>query len=280
MERIRQAVEQARRDREKSGLVSQARLAPSMAPDSRDAAVENEVGPGTQQIEYRQSKPVVVGALVRDRKRLVATIDGHPLQDSYRMLRTRILQEMKANGWNTIAVTSPAPGAGKTLTAVNLAIMIGRDPSYTALLIDADLRSPSVHRNFGYEPEFGINDFLFNDVPLSSVLFHPDMQGLTVLPGRDPIRESAEALASPKMVSMLSEVRSRYANRIIVLDIAPVLSVDDALAIKPNIDCLLMVVESGKTKRDEFAEAIELVDPLPVIGTVLNKSSKKLTASY
>jgi Mrp family chromosome partitioning ATPase len=56
--------------------------------------------------------------------------------------------------------------------------------------------------------------------------------------------------------------------------------VDDALAIKPNIDCLLMVVESGKTKRDEFAEAIELLDPLPVIGTVLNKSSKKLMASY
>jgi capsular exopolysaccharide synthesis family protein len=187
---------------------------------------------------------------------------------------------MRSNGWKTIAVSSPNPGAGKTLTAVNLAIMIGRDPTCKALLVDGDLRNPSVHRCFGYEPEFGLNDFLFNDVPLEKLFFHPDMHGLTVIPGREPIRESAETLAAPKLVNMLAEVRSRYADRIVIVDIAPILSVDDALSIRPNVDCLLMVVESGETKREDLARAIELIDPLPVIGTVLNKAARKTTAAY
>ena len=277
MERIRQAVEQARRDRQKMGLAAPSKsggqTASETAADHRDE-VANKQG------DYLSSKTIAVGPRILDQIRLVAAIDNHPLQDSYRMLRTRVLQEMKSNGWNTIGIASPMPGAGKTLTAVNLAIMIGRDPSYTALLIDADLRNPSVHRSFGYEPEFGLNDYLFNDQPLARVLFRPDIQGLTVLPGREPIRESSETLASPRFTSMLEEVRTRYANRIVVVDLAPILSVDDALSIKMNIDCLLMVVESGETKRDEFIRAIELIEPLPVLGTVLNKAVRKSASQY
>jgi len=278
MERIRQAVEQARRDREKTNIGDQSKFG-----SAAETAAEVHVGRDALSDEpanYLKAKSVVVGPRILDQNRLVAAIDGHPLQDSYRMLRTRVLQEMKSNDWKTIAVASPTPDVGKTLTAVNLAIMIGRDPSYTALLIDADLRNPSVHRSFNYEPEFGINDYLFNGQPLGRVLFRPDMQGLTVLPGREPIRESSETLASPKFTGMLEEVRSRYANRIIVVDLAPILAVDDALALKMHIDCLLMVVESGETKRDEFVRAIELIEPLPVLGTVLNKAAKKPASQY
>ena len=118
------------------------------------------------------------------------------------MLRTRVLQEMKSKGWNTIAVTSPATGSGKTLTAINLAISLARDLSHTALLIDGDLRRPTVHEYFDFAPEFGLSDHLFNDIPLEQVFFHPDMDRLTVLPGREPVSESAEILASPRIVSM------------------------------------------------------------------------------
>jgi capsular exopolysaccharide synthesis family protein len=275
MERIRQAVEQAKRDRQKAGGDSGPRRFPS---GIGTVVVAPGLSPGS--FEYDQTKCIEVSAEVRNNNRLVAGIKDHPLRDIYKMLRTRVIQEMKANSWNAIAVTSPATGAGKTHTAINLSIAIAGDLSHTALLIDGDLRRPSVHKYFGYEPEYGLSDHLFDNVPLSKILFHPDMDRLTVLPGNKPIEESAEMLASPKIVSMLGDIRSRYSDRIIVLDLAPVLSVDDALALAPNIDCVLMVAEAGETSRDDLAQALELLDGVPIIGTVLNKVDKKVIASY
>jgi capsular exopolysaccharide synthesis family protein len=275
MERIRQAVEQAKRERQKSGDGTSPRSvrvgigAVSVAPERPATA-----------FQYDQTRAVEVRAEVRNNNRLVASIKDHPLRDIYKMLRTRILQEMKANSWNTVAVTSPAKGAGKTLTAINLSIAIAGDLSHTALLIDGDLRHPSAHQYFGFEPEFGLSDHLLGDVPLSKIFFHPDMERLTVLPGKDPINESAEMLASPKVVSMLSEIRSRYSDRIVVVDLAPVLSVDDVLALAPNVDCVLMVAEAGATSREDLAQAIEMLEGVPIVGTVLNKVEKKVVSSY
>jgi len=79
---------------------------------------------------------------------------------------------------------------------------------------------------------------------------------------------------------LINELRGRYSDRIVVLDIAPVLSVDDALALAPNVDCMLMVAEAGETTREELASAIELLEGVPIVGTVLNKISKKIAAPY
>jgi len=278
MERIRQAVEQARKQRQSSssGAGASARRTVAFPVGGvSEANVEN-----VDAIEYTQTRSIIVPHDVRARNRLVAGIQGHPLQDTYRMLRTRVLQEMRAKQWNSIAVTSPAAGAGKTLTAVNLALTIARDLSHTALLVDGDLRHPSIHEYFDYQPELGINDFLFDNVPVEQLLFHPDMDRLTVLPGRSPVSESAEMLASPKIVSLCEELSSRYPDRIVIYDVAPVLSVDDALALAPNVDCMLMVAESGATNREDLRRSLELLDGIPVIGTVLNKVQKKIKAAY
>jgi capsular exopolysaccharide synthesis family protein len=277
MERIRQAVEQARQQRKRSeGAARPGSSLPSAValPSVSGAAVQ------TDSIEYTETRSITVSPETRKARRLVAGIPGHPLQDVYRMLRTRVLQEMRAKQWRSIAVTSPATGSGKSLTAVNLAITIARDLSHTALLVDGDLRRPSMHKYFGFEPEFGLNDYLFDDVPLSKVLFHPDMDRLTVLPGRTPISESAEMLASPKIVSLCKDIGSRYPERIVIYDIAPVLSVDDALALAPNVDCMLMVAESGSTSREDLRRSLELLDGIPIIGTVLNKVQKKVSGAY
>ena len=275
MERIRQAVEQAKRERQDFSGDRSPRSISARIGDAK-AVVEKP----TASFEYTETKTVDVSDEVRNTNRLVAAINGHPMRDIYKMLRTRVFQEMKANNWKSIVVTSPATGAGKTHTAINLAIAIAGDLSHTALLVDGDLRQPSLHRYFGYEPEYGLNDYLFNDVPLNKILFHPNMDRLTVLPGREPIYESAESLASPKIVALLSELRSRYSDRIVVVDMAPVLSVDDALALAPNIDCVLMVAEAGETSRDDLAKALEMLEGIPIIGTVLNKVDKKVVSSY
>jgi protein-tyrosine kinase len=268
MERIRQAVEQARRNRQDSP-------AAAGSAQGRQAGEES-----AQKIDYSETQLVTVSPEVREQNRLVAAISGHPLQDTYRMLRTRVLQEMYANNWKTLGVTSPMAGSGKTLTAINLAISIGMDLSHTALLFDADLRNPSVADYFDFKPEYGLNDYLSNDVPLTKVLFHPDMDRLSVLPCEGRVDESAETLASPKFLGLLQEVRDRYSDRITIVDLAPALDVDDALAIAPNIDCILMVAESGETKQEELAMALELLQGTQIIGTVLNKVDKKVKESY
>jgi protein-tyrosine kinase len=225
-------------------------------------------------------KSVSVSDRVRHESRLVASLSGHPLQDRYRILRTRVLQEMQANKWKVCAITSPSPGCGKTLTAANLAIAIASDSSSSAVLVDADLRHPSVHHLFGYEPEFGLNDYFSDGVPLSKILFKPDMLRLTVLPGRLPLYESAEMLGSPKLGFLLRELRAQNPDRYVILDIAPVLSVDDALVLKSSLDCLVMVVEAGETKKNDLLRAIELLDPVPIIGSVLNKSASADLSRY
>jgi protein-tyrosine kinase len=270
MEKIRQAVEQARKQRQD---------APDKALPARPNREQAEVELGPK-IEYTETQTVTVSQAVKERNRLVAAIPGHPLQDTYRMLRTQVLQEMRANNWKTIGVTSPIAGAGKTLTAINLAISISRDKSHTAILFDADLRSPSMSEYFGFKNELGLNDYLFDDVPLNKILFHPDMSRLTVLPGRQRIDESAEMLSSPKFISLLQEVRDRYADRITVVDLAPTLDVDDALAIAPHMDCILMVAESGETRHEDLGKALELLQGTQIIGTVLNKVDMKVKEAY
>lgn len=270
MERIKEAVEQAAKERAARAASSPVHAVPEHE-SSQTLATE---------VRYTQTRTVVVSPSVREKHRLVAGIPGHPLRDTYRMLRTRVLQELKANNWSTIAVTSPVEGCGKTLTAINLAISLAMDHSHLVLLVDGDLRNPRVHEYFGYKPEYGLSDFLFRDVPLSSILFHPDIDRLTVLPGRESISESAEALASPKSLSLLKDLRTRYADRIIVVDVPPVLAVDDALTLAPNIDCMLMVAENGRTSREDLYKALDLLDGIPILGTVLNKSDKKVTEAY
>ena len=85
---------------------------------------------------------------------------------------------------------------------------------------------------------------------------------------------------SPKFKALFSDIRSRYDDRIIIVDSAPVLEVDDVLTLIPNIDCMLIVVESGATTTDDLAKTIELLDGVPIIGTVLNKVDKKVVAAY
>lgn len=273
MERIRQAVEQAARDRK-------TRVAKKPAADAPARAESAGAASRTARIEYTETRCIQVSPSVREHNRLVAAIPGHPLQDTYRMLRTRVQQELDAQGWNTIAVTSPTPGCGKSLMAVNLAISLALDEQHTALLVDADLRHPTVHEYFGYRPEYGLNDYLAEDIPLSSVLFHPDIDRLTVLPGREPILGSSEALRSPRLVSLLKEVRARYADRIVILDVPPVLTVDDALTISSHIDCVLMVAEFGGTSKEDLRKSFDLLEGVPIIGTVLNKVEKKAKAPY
>ncbi len=283
MDHIRKALEQAEKDRAEAKSRQQAAAAEPVS--SGNSALGQSSAPPTEtaEVKFQSTKVVNVPDAVFEKNRVIAALPGHDLVDSYRMLRTRVLQQLKANNWKALALTSPATGHGKTLTAINLAISLAREVNHTVLLADLDLRNPSIHEYFDYEPTAGLSDYLQNDVPLSEILFSPGIDRLVVLPGREAIANSSEMLSSPKMVSLVSELKNRYPDRLVICDLPPMLATDDALTFAPYTDAMLMVAEAGGTRRDDLGQALRILRDVPLLGTVLNRaetSSKRKLKRY
>lgn len=207
------------------------------------------------------------------RQRRVVTLHNHNAEsEAFRMLRTKILKQLRDNGWNSFAVTAPTQGAGKTTVAVNLAIAMAMDVNQSVLLVDLDLRHPKVHWYFGLENEAGLRDYFLSGKPLSDILINPGIDRLTVLPGRGQAVGSSEILSGPRMKTLMNEINSRNQAKIIIFDLPPVLATDDVLSTVDCYDALLLVVEEGKTQPDEVKKCLQLLTGQHLLGTVLNKS--------
>jgi len=260
MERIKQALEKARQERQaRRGddvILSSIPLHSDQAEPAQESAV-----------------PVSLDENVLRKNRVIAGMPQGPYTDAYNLLRTRILQIFRENKWNTLAITSPGASAGKTLTAINLAISIAREVDYTVLLVDANLQTPDMLEHFGLAPRKGLSDFLTEDIPVEDLLLKPGIdEHLVVLPGGQPLGNSSEMLSSPRMGRLVEEMKSRYTRRIIIFDLPPLLTSSDTLAFVPHVDAALLVVEEGSTRKDELVRATELLRMTSIVGTVLNKA--------
>lgn len=212
---------------------------------------------------------------------LLSANAGNPAAAAYKMLRTRVLQRMDERGWNTLAVVSPTPHDGKTFTAINLALAIAGDTLHTTLLVDFDLRKPMVARRFGFEPEYGVEDCLTGRVDISSAMVAPSgFKKLVLLPAREPQINSSELLTSERGVQLVQEIKHRYNNRIVIFDLPPILGADDALAFAPQVDCALLVVGASRTRREDLTRSMEVLQKVPILGTVLNGSRSEYSSGY
>ena len=234
--------------------------------------ISSQHEPDTEKIQYTKSRIIPLDNRVLKKNRIIAGIGPGSINDSYRILRTQILQRMQDNNWNVLAITSPKTGEGKTVTAINLAITMAMEINHTVLLVDLDLRNPCVHKYFGYQPDKGISDYLNKSAQLDEILINPSIDRLVVLPGREAIFNSSEILSSPLLVRMVGELKTRYPQRLVLFDLPPLLDVDDALAFSPYVDAVLLVLEEGKTTEDELKQTMDILKPFNVIGSVLNKT--------
>lgn len=228
--------------------------------------------PLTSPIKYTQSKIIKVAHDILCCNRLMAFFDDSPVCDQYKILRTQILHKTKEEGLNTILVTSPGESEGKSITAANLAISLAREVVHTVLLVDADLRNPSLHSLFGIESDKGLSDCLLNDMPVSEFLINPGINKLTILPGRDKLLNSTEIIGSPKMRELVHEMKNRYHDRYIIFDSPPLLGSADTLILSQYVDSVILVVEYGKTQKDQIEKALELLKERNLVGTILNKT--------
>ncbi len=234
-------------------------------------ATSSTLGRRPNRIAYTRTRVLEVTPQVLERHRL-ASVRNDTIADPFRLLRTQVLMQMRQNGWQTLAITSPNKGAGKSTVALNLAMSFAMEADYTALLVDADLRDPDVRHMLELEPGPGLVDYLLGDAALEDLLIHPSVGNLVVLPGGAPVANTSELMRSPMMADMIREMRGRYSDRLIVFDVPPVLAGADTLALSAYMDATILLVEECKTLRDDIQRSCELLSGSNLLGIVLNKS--------
>jgi protein-tyrosine kinase len=227
-------------------------------------------------IVYTRTRSLDIPISVLRQRRVMSAYDKGPFVDAIKILRTQVIHRLRENNWNVLGVTSPGHGEGKTLTAVNLAASLAMETTQTVLLVDANLRNPSIHEVFGLKDCPGLADYLLDDQPVEDLLVHPGIGRFVLLPGGRAISNSTEILTSPKMLALVEEFKHRYPSRIVIFDLPPLLHTADVLAFSPYTDALLLVVEEGKTTTEEVRRALSLVKTSrPILGTVLNKAGQR-----
>lgn len=193
--------------------------------------------------------------------------------DHYNYLRTQILQRTRDDGLNTLMVTSVNRGEGKTLTAINLALSLSREARQTALIVDANLRYPAVAKTLGLaENALGLSDYLFNDLDVRDLIINPRLGNMirVMLSGK-PLIESSDILSLPKVADLVKELKSRYSDRYVIFDCPHLKHMPDALLFSSYVDGIILVVEAGRTTREELQETLKHLRRSNIVGLVLNK---------
>jgi protein-tyrosine kinase len=265
MENIRLAVERAK---EREGPhPGQQRGVGSVLPQleaKSSFGVAHESVQGIQEVELD-------GAYLQSR-RITSFDDKNPHSRSFDMLRTQVLQSMERKGWKILAVTSPTPSCGKTLTAINLALSIARQPERSVLLVDMDLRKPQVADCLGLTRDEGLLGVLERRVALASAII-PARVGnckFEVLPTASALH-SSDLMSSSVMGTLLHDLRIDRQSRIVILDLPPLLSSDDVIAILPQVDCVLLVAAVGTSTVSEIEECNKHLQSTDLVRFVLNK---------
>jgi capsular exopolysaccharide synthesis family protein len=190
--------------------------------------------------------------------------------EQYRSLRTRIKRAEGNRVIRAIAITSPAKGDGKSLTAANLALTMGEEYQQRVLLVDGDLRRPTIHHMFGFEDGLGLTDVLMGGAELEDVLVPLPEYHITILPAGTPPSHPAEMLGSAPMRRVLDTLRTRFDR--ILIDMPPVAPLADVHIVAPMVDGLLMIVRAGITPKPAIERALAGLDMTKVLGLVLNAS--------
>ncbi len=203
-----------------------------------------------------------------------------PIAEAYRVLRTNLRFTGIENPSGALLVTSAGPGEGKTTTAANLAVTLAQG-GRRVIIIDADLRRPTLHQVFGLSNEVGISSLFLGDAPtLASVLQPTEVEGLSVITSGPLPPNPAEVLDSKQMNGILASLREQA--DMLILDSPPVLAVADASILGSRCSGAVLVIDSGRTRSDVCRRAVETLSKtkVKVYGVVLNRLTARRASGY
>lgn len=271
MERIKLALEKAKAQQSANPANPANPAVPTAPPVLLGEAAE---------VQYVNTRVVELDPAHLENHRIVAFSKKHPSNRAFDVLRTQVLQKMGQNGWRTLAITSPIRGSGKSVVAINLAISIAHQTQRTAMLVDFDLRRPSVARYLGLPDHTSLNEVFDGSAQVADALVNPGLPRLVVLPTQRLVPKSSELLSSRKVGHIITDLRDRYADRIVIFDLPPVLAADDVIAVLPRIDCVLLVVGSGTSSEKEIEDSMRLLGAANLLGVVLTKDEVPVRKGY
>ena len=260
MENIRQAIERAKMHGEQSGIS----LEPPRQQTRHVFSDAQESAQRTQEIE--------LDVACLQSQRIVAFDGKDPRSRSFDLLRTEVLQSMDLKGWKSIAVTSPSPSCGKTVTSLNLALSMARQRERSVLLVDLDLRKPNVAASLGLKCRDGVVGVIERRIELHDAIVKARVGGcrLEVLPTVSA-PNSSDLISASATSAMLDKIAGNSPSRIVVFDLPPLLSGHDVISILPHVDCVLLVAAMGVTKISEIKECNKYLKSTEIIRFVLNK---------
>lgn len=230
---------------------------------------------------------VSLDAATLDRHRIITGTRKDGAHTTFDVLRTRLLQALSEKGWKRVAITSPTQGCGKTFTAANLALSLSRQENCRTLLLDFDMRRPSLAKVLGVQNPGSIGEMLRGTKDPQD---HIKRLGPNTLHAGQNIafglNDSAEPYASellldPRTGAALDDLEERLNPDVILFDLPPALFSDDVLALQPHLDGVLLVVGGGVTTQAEIQEVeSRLGEATPLLGIVLNKAEGVHSANY
>lgn len=211
--------------------------------------------------------------------RLVAITNPHSSYcEEYRSLRTHVLHKGQRQKLKSIVVASVNPSEGKSITALNLSWMLAQTDGIRALIIDADLRMPSLADYLGIETDKGLSDVLAETASLNDCIVKLEPSGLYILPGGEARQDVAELISGSKFKEILREAREMF--DYIIIDAPPLGIFTDATVLIEQADAALLVVRANRTR---YSVIDRVLDPLPkdrFLGVVLNQSDQVMDESH
>ena len=202
--------------------------------------------------------------------------------EQYKMLREQVKRLRAEAGIRSFCISSPVKRDGKTTVAVNLAVALSLDFEEKVLLIDGDLRAPSIHRYFNASETPGLADYLTAEAKmnLKDLVRETFMAGLQILTAGKPSHVAPELLAKERMQQVMEEAKADFPGYHIIIDSPPILSTPDPLVIARQVDGVLLVMRAGKTPRDYLTKALQSLNSNKIMGVVLNGSDLGISSKY
>lgn len=206
---------------------------------------------------------------------LFTKTEESPAGPAFDILRTRVAQAMADNGWRRLAITAPTHGCGSSFTAANLALALGRRPGSRTVLIDLDLREPTLHRLFGLTPSGALRDFLDGTQPMEALFLRVGRSLALGLNG-EAVADAGDILHAPDTREALEAMEVQLDPDLVLLDMPPTLVADDVIAMADKIDAVLLVADGTRTSaRDIRACEMLFEGKVPLLGVVLNQAQDR-----
>lgn len=270
-----EALQKAEAERKRKATGQTAPVAPVEWDTTPQTAARTRRGAsGLLRLFKREAEPQGANSSAEINKRRISLLQPDSfVAEQFRTLRGRIDSLATQRPIKTIAITSASEGEGKSTAAINLAAVTAMSVGRQVLLLDCDMRRPTLHTSLGIEPNAGLAEVLLDQASIEDAVHKVEGLNMDLLPVRSRPSNPSELLGSAQMRSLIEEVASRYDR--VIIDTAPTLGLPDTKIVSELCDGLVIVVRAGVTPRTDVEAALEVLDRRRVLGVLLNGTSEE-----